>query len=147
MDEQTEKDPIAFALEKEREAVEFYAAWSERAEDLGVRRLFAELAEMERGHVARLSRVSLQDLVPNGEAPPDLGLAPLMVEVQATPDLTLQEAFVVAIKREQASVALYEGMSRAGGHAREVMARLAEDERRHKRLLEEAYERAFLAEN
>jgi len=141
------REALRFAVEKEKEAESFYASWSAEAREPAVRKLFAELAEMERGHVERLSRIDEEQLVPSGESPRDLGLAALLVDVPAEPGLTLQEAFVVAIKREQAAIDLYEGLSHAGGPARATMEWLAEEERRHRRLLEDAYEKAFLAEN
>lgn len=134
------KRALKFAVEKEKEAEVFYRKWAEEAQDPGVRQLFSELASWERGHAEKLSRIKPEELAPQGTAPQDLKISDLLLEVPASPDMTLTEALVVAMKREQASVELYEGLAALGGPAKGLFSALAEEERRHKRLLEDEYD-------
>jgi len=144
------KDDLKRALEsavaKEVEAEAFYRSWSERAKDPGVKKLFSELAVWEHEHAEKLSRITPDELIAQGQAPQDLKISDLLVDVKARPDMTLLEALAVAIKREQAAASLYEGMAMLGGPARELFSALAEEERRHKRLLENEYD-DLLTEN
>ena len=140
------KRALKFAVEKEKEAEAFYRKWAEEAQGPGVRQLFSELASWERGHAEKLSRIKPEELAPQGTAPQDLKVSDLLVEVPASPDMTLTEALVVAMKREQASVRLYEGLAALGGPMKGLFAALAEEERRHKRLLESEYD-DLLTEN
>ena len=141
------KKALDFATTKEREAEEFYRTWSGRASDPAVQRLFSELAETERGHAEKLSRITPEDLIAQGPVPSDLRLSDYLVEVAPQADMSLQDALILAMKREQASVALYERLSQLGGSARSLFSSLAEEERGHKRLLEAEYDDIVLTEN
>jgi rubrerythrin len=131
---------LEFAVRKEKEAEAFYRQWAQRALDPGVRQLLSELASWERGHVEKLSQIKPEELLSQGPPPPDLKLAELLVEVPAGADMTLPEALVLAMKREQASVQLYEGLAALGGPAQKLFSALADEERRHKHLLETEYD-------
>jgi hypothetical protein len=113
------KDDLKRALEsagaKEVEAEAFYRSWSERAKDPGVKKLFSELAVWEHEHAEKLSRITPDELIAQGQAPQDLKISDLLVDVKAQPDMTLLEALALAIKREQAAASLYEGMAMLGG--------------------------------
>ena len=123
-------------MAKEVEAEAFYRDWAGKVQDPGVRQLFTELASWEHGHVEKLSRVKPEELLSQGP-PRDLKISELLVEVGASPDMSLVEALTVAMNREAASVRLYEGLAALGGPAKGLFSALADEERRHKRLLEE----------
>lgn len=139
MDDALER-ALKFAVAKEKEAEAFYREWADRARDPAVKQLFTELASWEHGHVEKLSRVRLEDLASQGPPPQDLKISDLLVEIPASSDMTLAEALTVAMKREQASVELYEGLASLGGPAKGLFSALADEERRHKRLLENEYD-------
>ncbi len=141
------RQALDFAVEKEREATAFYRSWAKKAEDPGVRTLFSQLAAWEEGHVERLSRITPDELVQAAQATSDMNLSELLAEVEAAPDMSLQEAFVIALKREEASAALYRGFASLGGTAGELFSELEAEERRHKQLLQEEYDDVFLPEN
>ena len=143
----TLKEALDFATTKEKEAEEFYRTWSTQASNPAVQKLFSELAETERGHAEKLSRIAPEDLITQGSSPSDLRLSDYLVEVEPQPGMSLQDALILAMKREEASVALYERLSQLGGNAQPLFASLAQEERRHKRLLEAEYEEVVLTEN
>ncbi len=141
------KKALDFAVTKEKEAETFYKTWSNQVSNPAIGKLFTDLAEMERGHAEKLSQITPEELIAQGSAPADLKLSELLVEVEAQPNMTLQDALIVAMKREEASVALYERLSLLGDKAQSLFAALAEEERRHKRLLEAEYDDVVLTEN
>lgn len=138
---------LDFAIAKEREAQAFYAEWSAKAHSPAITTLFAELAQAERGHEEMLQTVSIDRLLTEKRSIPDPGLSELLVEPPASPDMTLQQAMVLAMKREATSVALYERLATFPGPARAIFEALADEERRHKLRLEEDYEKEVLGEN
>ena len=141
------KEALDFAVTKEKEAETFYKTWSNQVSNPAIQKLFTDLAEMERGHAEKLSQITLEELIAQGPAPAGLQLSELLVEVEAQPNMTLQDALIVAMKREEASVALYERLSQVGGNPEPLFSALAEEERRHKRLLEAEYDDVVLTEN
>ena len=138
---------LDFAIAKEREAQAFYAEWSGKAHSPAIAALFSELADAERGHEQMLRTISVDQLLAGTEPVADLGLSQILVEVPASAEMTLQQALVLAMKREETSVALYERLATFGGPAQAVFEALADEERRHKLRLEEDYDDTVLAEN
>lgn len=101
------KEALDFAITKEKEAETFYKTWSNQVSNPAIQKLFTDLAEMERGHAEKLSRIAPEELIAQGPVPADLKLSEVLVEVEAQPNMTLQDALIVAMKREEAAVALY----------------------------------------
>jgi len=139
---------LDFAVAKEKEAEAFYKEWAGRAKDPTVKGLLAELAATERGHMEILSRVRPDEMVAKGEEKiADLTLSDLLVEVKASAGMSLQQAMVVAMKREEASVALYERLAKLGGETQSLFRALANEERKHKVRLETEYDERILTDN
>ena len=143
----TLKEALEFATTKEREAEKFYRTWVNQASNPAVKALFSELAETERGHAEKLSRIAPEDLIAQGRTLSDLGLSDYLVEVEPQPGMSLQDALILAMKREEASAALYERLSQFGGNAQSLFAALVQEECCHKRLLEAEYDDVVLREN
>lgn len=147
MQDKTQK-ALNFAVAKEREAEAFYKEWAQKAKDPAVKALFAELAATEHGHAEILSRITRDEMIARGSAPVDeIGLAELLADVRATAKMGLQEAMILAMKREEVSVALYERLADFGGVAEPLLRALAREERRHKQRLETEYDEQILTEN
>ena len=139
---------LDFAVAKERQAEEFYKTWSGNAKDPGVQALFSELAATERGHMEMLSRLAPGEIVSGTQGETDdLGLTELLVDVEASPAMGIQEAMILAMKREAISVALYERLAEFGGEAASLFRALAKEETKHKSRLEAEYDEHILAEN
>jgi len=145
---ETVREALDFAIAKEREAEAFYKEWAAKVENPAVVALFAELAGVEHGHIEMLSRITPEDLVEAtsvGEA--DLKLSERLVDVKASKGMGIQEAMILAMKREEAAAALYDELAGLGGDARSLFEGLAKEERRHKRRLEADYDEQVLTEN
>jgi rubrerythrin len=139
---------LDFAIAKEREAEAFYKEWSEKAKQPAVQGLFAELAGIEHGHMEILSKITPEEMVDSGNIDVlKLALSDLLVDVSASPDLTLQEAMILAMKREEGAVKLYARLAEMNGEAKSLFEALAKEEGRHKAKLEIEYDDNILTEN
>jgi len=139
---------LDFAIAKEMEAEAFYKEWSGKAMDPAVQGLFAELAGIEHGHMEILSQITPEEMVSTSNpACNELGLSDLLVDVKASPKLNLQEAMILAMKREEGAAALYSRLAELNGEARSLFEALAKEESRHKAKLEAEYDDNILIEN
>ena len=139
---------LDFAIAKEKEAEAFYKEWSQKAKDPAVQGLFAELAGVEHGHMEMLSRITPEEMAATGDSAVDeLNLSELLINVEASPNLNLQESMILAMKREQGAVALYSRLAELNGEARPLFEALAKEEGRHKASLEAEYDEHILTEN
>ena len=142
------KKALEYAVRKEREAEAFYKKWAAVAQNPAVVALFAELAATERGHVEMLSRVAPSEVIASlTEGSKDLGLSDLLTEIEASKGMSIQEAMILAMKREEASAALYDKLAQLRGEAQSLFEALAKEERKHKRQLEAEYDEQILTEN
>lgn len=139
---------IDFAVAKETEAEAFYKEWAGKVTSPATRALLAELAAAESGHKEMLSRIRPEDIIAKGMdesiAP---GLVDVLVDVKARKTMDVQEAMILAMKREAASVALYERMAEFGGEAKALFLGLAKEEERHRDRLEAEYDVHITPEN
>jgi rubrerythrin len=139
---------LDFAIAKERESEAFYKEWAEKAKQPSVHSLFAELAGVEHGHLEILSNITPEEMTAKSAATfVEMGLSDLLVNVPASADLTLQEAMIVAMKREQGAVNLYLRLAEMNGEAKSLFKALAKEEGRHKARLETEYDDHILTEN
>ena len=139
---------LDFAIAKEKEAEAFYKEWSQKAKDPAVQGLFAELAGVEHGHVEILSQITPEEMAAGGDSTVSkLNLSDLLVDVKASPKLNVQEAMILAMKREEGAVKLYSRLAEMNGEARSLFEALAKEEGRHKAKLEAEYDDHVLIEN
>lgn len=139
---------LDFAIAKEKEAEAFYKEWSQKAKDPAVQGLFAELAGVEHGHMEILSQITPEEMAASSDpAANELNLSDLLVDVKASPKLSLQEAMILAMKREESAVKLYSRLAKLNGEARSLFEALAKEEGRHKTKLEIEYDDNILTDN
>jgi rubrerythrin len=139
---------LDFAIAKEQEAEAFYKEWSQKAKDPSVQGLFSELAGIEHDHKEMLSRITPDEMAATGGPDvADLNVSDWLIGVEASAELTLQEAMIVAMKREETSARLYAKLAEMNGEARSLFEALAKEEGRHKKRLETEYDEHILTEN
>jgi rubrerythrin len=142
-------DAIAFAIERERDAQAFYRDLADRSPRPEMAEVFEQFRREEVGHERRLLRIR-EEGFPAGEPPriQDLKIADYLVAEEPSPDLSMEEALVVAMKREEAAKQLYVALAeRAPSGLRPVFERLAAEETKHKRRFEILYDEEILREN
>lgn len=151
MKELTTFDSILdFAIEEEQKAVDFYSELSGQASSDEMREVFEEFAQEEVKHKMKLMEVKetgITNMPPENVA--DLRIADYVVNVQATPNMSYQEALVLAMNKEKAAFRLYTSLSERAEDAglKELFAGLAQEESKHKLRFEVEYDEYVLREN
>lgn len=136
-------DVVQFAVSREERARDFYANCEAAAERKGLKRFFREMAEEEERHrrmLVDLPRKNLESAILEREE--DLHESDFMVDVAFSPEMTYQQALVMAMKKEEKAYRFY--MTWKDRCGREEVGRvfrfLAGEEKKHKESLEAAYE-------
>lgn len=143
-------DVLDFAMNEEQQAVEFYTRLAGQAQTDDMRRIFEEFANEEIAHKARLSKIKEEGTYNTPvEKIADLKIADYMVNVKVTPDMSYQDALVVAMKKEKAAFKLYLALAdRAPDNdMKSVFLSLAQEESKHKLRFELEYDEFVLREN
>jgi rubrerythrin len=141
-------DVVAFAIEKEEKAMEFYQKCADRAKNPGIKKFFAEMVQEESHHrdlLKDLDQLNLADL--KLEKVEDLHISDYLVDVKFTADVTYQEALMMAMKKEQKAHDFYAGWQNKCMHekADKLFQFLANEELKHKRHIESVYDDEILA--
>jgi rubrerythrin len=151
MNKEKFEELLAFAIEQEQAAVEFYTELAGKVTDDHVKHTLLEFANQERGHKAKLEAVrqgrKLGAVAKTNV--PDLKIADYLVEVEVTPDLSFQGALIIAMKKEKAAYRLYMDMAAAAPDkdTRDLFLFLAREEANHKLNFEVQYDDLIYQEN
>ena len=141
---------LDYAIDQEQQAADFYASFATRAEKAGMKKMLLEFAEEEKRHKERLLAVKTGErkLTPQKEVL-DLKVSDYLVEVDASGNISYQDALIVAMKRERAAFALYSAMAEKvpDSNLRQVFVGLAKEEAKHKLFFETEYEEHVLMHN
>jgi len=142
---------IDFAIEREKEAVKFYQELQEMADFESKKDLFKDLEIMEQNHITILEKIRKQDIegmkIPEME---DLKISDYLVEPPRSSDMTYQDVLILAMKKEEAAVKLYQNMAAKyaqGSKERKLFDRLSFEESKHKKIFEDIYDREILTDN
>lgn len=143
-------DILDFAINAEQEAVDFYNQLAENAKTEDMKYVFVEFAQEEINHKARLTKiknegtfkVEVKDIS-------DLKIADYTVNVKPTPDMSYQEALVLAMNKEKAAFKLYSALAKRASDEtmRDIFISLAQEESKHKLRFEIEYDEYVLREN
>lgn len=141
------KDTILFAMDQEEKARDFYLSCMEWVINPGVRAFFKEMAAEEAAHLKLLQETRVTDadkLLPSDVA--DYHLSEFMVDVKFTPEMTYQEALVMAMKKEEKAYVFYSAWQGrcASENISNVFAHLATEELKHKKKIEAIYDSEIL---
>ena len=146
----TVDEVLDYAIDQEQQAADFYASFAARAEKAGMKKLLLEFAEEEKSHKERLLAVKTGErkLTPKKEVL-DLKVSDYLVEVDASGNISYQDALIVAMKKERAAFKLYSDMAERvpDSNLRQVFVGLAKEEAKHKLFFETEYEEHVLMHN
>jgi len=141
---------LDYAIDQEQQAADFYAGLANRAEKAGMKEILLDFAAEEQSHKDRLLAVKAgeREFTPEQEVL-DLKISDYLVEVDATEDISYQDALIVAMKRERAAFELYTDMAAQvpESHLKEVLQGLAKEEAKHKLFFESEYDDRVLLDN
>jgi rubrerythrin len=136
---------IAFALEKEKEAVDFYTEISKNESLQGVKQTFVDFAKEEKKHIKMI-----EDLSSNKEKIatyqfkwiPDMKRSNYMVDVVYEKGMHYTEILRLAMKREEKSLQLYNELAAKADKSEFVnlFKILSQEEAKHKSILETIYD-------
>jgi len=145
MDFKTIDDIIAYAVAKEREAAEFYETLSKHEEFSVAKKTFAEFAIEERKHealfadlgknTAKLDEYEFKWI-------PDIKRSNYMTEMTYEPGMAYVDILRLAMKREEQALRFYNDIAGKVEDAQflKVCKMLAQEEARHKNILEKIYD-------
>jgi rubrerythrin len=146
----TVEEILDFAIDQEEQAAAFYADLATRAQKAGMKDILLEFSREEQRHKDRLVAVKQGDhaLVPQQQVI-DLKLSDYLVEVDASADISYQDALIVAMKRERAAFQLYTDMGEkvTDSELKTVFIGLAKEEAKHKLFFESEYDERVLRDN
>ena len=146
----TVDEVLDYAIDQEQQAADFYANLAARAEKAGMKQLLLEFAEEEKSHKERLLAVKSgeRELTPEQQVL-DLKISDYLVEVDASDDISYQDALIVAMKKERAAFELYSDMAEKvpESNLKEVFVGLAKEEAKHKLFFESEYDERVLQDN
>jgi rubrerythrin len=139
------EDILAYAIEKEEEAVAFYTDIAEQEAFSGVRATFQEFAEEEKKHAAMLrSFKSDKDKIAAYELKwiPDMKRSNYVVNMEYRKGMDYADILRLAMKREEKALALYNDMQRKTEDADYIrlFQVLAQEEAKHKQFLETMFD-------
>lgn len=141
---------LDFAIEREQEAVDFYEGLAGQTDNPSLKKTLTAFAGVEQGHKEKLiaAKCNEIDLSEAGDVI-DMKIGDYLVDVEPGPQMTFQDALVVAMKREKAAMDLYSDLAGCLSNSalQELFKKLAHEEGAHKLAFETAYEEHFLSDN
>ncbi len=143
-------DILEFAIQSEQEAVEFYSALASNATNKEMKTVFEQFAKEEMGHKAKLLKIkSDETFVVKAEQIVDLKIADYLVDVEASPNMSYEDALIVAMKKEKSAFKLYTNLAAKAPNdsMKNIFLSLAQEESKHKLRFEIEYDDFVLREN
>mgnify|MGYP001195723225 CR=1 FL=1 len=144
------EDILDFAIASEQEAVEFYSSLANQSSNEAMKLVFEQFAKEEMGHKAKLTVIkatgdnTLKNMQVN-----DLKIGDYLVDVVAKPNMSYQEALIVAMKKEKSAFKLYLNLSEKvnSPEYKDLFLALASEESKHKLRFEIEYDEYVMREN
>lgn len=136
---------LNFAIDREKEAVEFYTELSNKESFAAVKETFRNFAKEEQKHVNLIQDIAgNKEMIDNYEFKKvaDLKISDYMVDKEYEEGMPMQEVLRIAMKREEHSVKLYKELAEHADDAEfiRVFNLLAQEEAEHKLALETMYD-------
>lgn len=141
---ETLEQALDFAIEREKEAHAFYLEWAKKATDADMTQVFLEFAEQELQHKETLEKARKGNRVFQFKEDlfPSIHLVDFVVDARMGPDMTLEDALAVAMKREKMSYRIYLELAAAAESEAlvDIFVSLAHEEANHRVRLEIEYD-------
>lgn len=140
---------LDFAIDKEIEANRFYVGLAKKMKSPAMRQVFEAFAHEELGHKAKLEAIKQGQKIQPSANVMDLRIADYVVDVKPGPDMSYQEALVLAMRNEKAAFRLYVDLADQvqNEDQKAIFLALAQEEAKHKLRFEIEYDEAVLTEN
>ncbi|MBN2571216.1 MAG: ferritin family protein [Ignavibacteriales bacterium] len=144
------KEIIDFAIEREKEAVQFYNDLQNMVKFEPYKEVLIEFEDMEKSHIRVLHEIQKGEFsaekLPKIES---LAYADYIVEKEPNPDMNFQDIITIAMKREDKAQKLYLELANKSSDesVRNLFLRLANEEAKHKLHFEKIFDDEVLKEN
>jgi rubrerythrin len=147
---QSVEEILDFAIAREQQAVDFYKKLSAMAPSRQMQELMQNYAKEEQRHKDKLLAVKVDGALENThKRPVDLKIADYIVSVEETPEMSYQDALIIAMKREQKAFRLYTDMAEKidDPQLKSLFESLAREEASHKNYFESEYDDKIYTDN
>lgn len=141
------EDVVKFAIEKEKEAADFYESVARKEALSGLKEMLIEFAGQERKHQAMLEGFLTKGVAEEVKEYklkwiPDMKRSNYIVEMEYEEGMGYADILRIAMKREEAALALYNELLTNVGtpDTKKMFQVLCQEEARHKLGLETAYD-------
>ncbi len=134
---------IDFAIEKEKEAAEFYTQLSEDESMSGSKQMFKEFAQEEKKHQTMLENMDAGSLEGyEFKWIKDIKRSDYLVDIEHKKGMAYNEILLLAMKREEKALALYNELqdNAKTDDQKKIFKALCQEEAKHKLALETMYD-------
>ena len=140
---------LDYAIEKEIEANQFYLDLAKKMKNPAMSKVFEAFAKEELGHKAKLEAIKQGKEIPPAKNITDLKIADYTVDVEPAPDMSYQDALILAMKKEKAAYKLYLDLAEQveNEDQKDLFLSLAQEEAKHKLRFEIEYDDVMLNQN
>lgn len=141
---------LDFAIAREQDAADFYHELAKTARNIDMKEVFTGFSKEEMGHKKRLMSIKESGQIHISEEDIlDMKMADYLVETNAGPDISYQDALILAMKREKAAFRLYMDMHNriSDSLLKNIFLSLAQEESKHKLRFEIEYDEVINKEN
>jgi rubrerythrin len=140
---------LEYAIEKEIEANQFYLNLAKTMKNPAMQKVFEAFAKEESGHKAKLESIKQGKEIPPAKNITDLKIADYAVGVEPAPDMSYQDALILAMKKEKAAYRLYLDLAdqMENEDQKALFLSLAQEEAKHKLRFEIEYDDVMLNQN
>jgi len=140
---------LDYAIEKEIEANQFYVDLAKQMKNPAMSKVFEAFAKEELGHKAKLEGIKQGKEIQPTKKITDLKIADYTVDVEPAPDMSYQDALILAMKKEKVAFRLYLDLAEQveNEDQKDLFLSLAQEEAKHKLRFEIEYDDVMLSEN
>ena len=140
---------LDFAIDKEIEANQFYVDLAKQMKNPAMSKVFETFAKEELGHKAKLEAIKQGKEIQPVKNITDMKIAEYTVDVKTAPDMSYQDALILAMKKEKAAYRLYLDLADQveNEDQKALFLSLAQEEAKHKLRFEIEYDDVMLNQN
>jgi rubrerythrin len=146
----TVNDILDFAISNEQGAVDFYTQLAAKVSNDAMKNIFIQFSQEEMKHKAKLLEIKEKGIYSISSVQiTDLKISDYIVKVETSPQMTYQEALVLAMNREKSAFKLYLNLSQKAPNdeLKNLFLMMAQEESKHKLRFEIEYDEYVLTEN
>ena len=140
---------LDYAINKEIEANQFYVDLAKQMKNPAMSKVFEAFAKEELGHKVKLEAIKQGKDVQPVKNITDLRIADYTVDVEPAPDMSYQNALILAMKKEKVAFRLYLDLADQveDEDQKALFLSLAQEEAKHKLRFEIEYDDVILNQN